>query len=70
MNKIDKEAQRIANEWNRRFKIGQDVVVCKNFEEKGTVTKTRSEAQVVCGSAVVWCEGIAGCYALSHITPI
>lgn len=30
-------------------------------------TKTRSEAHLLSGSAVIWLEGISGCYSLSRV---
>lgn len=38
--------------------------------DDGTVqrTRTRSAAAVMCGSAVIWLEGISGCYRLSRVS--
>lgn len=66
----EKRAQKIVDDWNATYPIGQAVVVKKDFEKEGTITKTRSAAAVVSCSPVVWLEGIAGCYDLKVVTPI
>ncbi|WP_374650281.1 hypothetical protein [Rhizorhabdus sp.] len=35
------------------------------------ITRTRSKAEVLSGhSAVIWLDGISGCYLLDRVTPI
>jgi hypothetical protein len=56
--------------FNRRYPIGTDVLLRK---DDGSLleTKTRSRAEVLSGhSAVIWVEGVSGCYLLSRVTPI
>lgn len=53
--------------WNLKHQVGTDVTVRKDSGEV-VVTKTRSQAQVLSGhSAVIWLEGIAGCYSLDRV---
>lgn len=54
--------------WNAAHPTGTPVIV--RLDGGGEMhTRTRSAASILCYGAVVWCEGIAGCYALSHVTP-
>lgn len=56
--------------FNDRYPIGQRVSVRRDGGD-GIVTVTRSEAQVLSGhSAVIWVEGISGCYLLDRVTPL
>ena len=64
------KAKKIVAAWNKDFMIGQRVVVKEDFKKMGTVTQTRSAARVLCGDAVVWCDGISGAYSLSHVIAI
>lgn len=66
----EKKAQTIVDEWNDTYEVGQDVMVKEDFKPKGTLTKTKSAAQVICQDAVVWLDGISGCYSLTHVTPV
>lgn len=55
--------------FNALVSVGADVVVKLDGGER-RATKTRSEAQVLSGhSAVVWLDGISGCYLLDRVTP-
>ena len=57
------------DEWNSEHPIGTSVVVTKDLGEK-TNTKTRSDAQYLPnGTAVIWLEGISGCYLLERVRP-
>ena len=50
--------------------VGQRVIVRKDMGE-AVETVTRSEAQVLGGhSAVIWLDGISGCYLLDRVTPV
>jgi hypothetical protein len=61
------EAARL-DAWNTHYPSGAPVVV--RLAGGGTMeTRTRSAAAMIGGRAVVWCEGIPSCYALSHVTP-
>lgn len=62
-------AQKCADEWNARHPEGTRVVVRRDSGQR-METKTRSAAAVMGHQAVVWVEGIAACYALSHVEAI
>lgn len=50
--------------------IGTDVIVSMD-DGSETRTKTRSEAQMMGGhSAVIWLEGISGCYHLKRVRKV
>lgn len=56
--------------WNSAHKVGADVDLLKDSGEV-VRTRTTAAAQVLSGhSAVVWLEGISGCYLLSRCTPV
>lgn len=56
--------------FNARYPVGQRVTVRKDNGE-GVSTTTRSRAEVLGGhSAVIWLEGISGCYLLNRVTPM
>lgn len=56
--------------FNARYPVGQRVSVRKDGGD-GVVTKTRAAAEVLSGhSAVIWLDGIAGCYLLDRVTPL
>lgn len=58
------------DKWNERYPVGQAVVVRLDSGEDRATT-TRSKAQLLSGhSAVIWLEGISGCYLLSRVTPV
>lgn len=56
-----------AQEWNEKAPTGTDVIVLLDGSQKATITKTRSEAWDMCGSACVLLDGVSGGYALSHV---
>jgi hypothetical protein len=53
--------------WNAAHATGTPVTVRMDSGELRETT-TRSRAILMCGSAVVWLDGIPSCYALSHVT--
>jgi hypothetical protein len=56
--------------FNGKYPVGQKVSVRKDAGD-GVITVTRSKAEVLSGhSAVIWLEGISGCYLLNRVTPI
>lgn len=62
--------QRQCDVFNTRFTVGQAVTVRKD-DGTGMSTTTRSQAQVLSGhTAVIWLDGITGCYLLDRVTPI
>lgn len=60
--------QKQCDDFNARHPIGTAVTL--HTDTKGDIaTKTRSAAEVLSGhSAVVWLEGVSGCYALDRVT--
>ena len=65
-----KQAQRQVDRWNERYPVGQAVTVRRDNGATIT-TKTRSPAELLSGhSAVVWLDGISGCYLLNRVTPV
>ena len=69
MKDLDQEQYKV-EKWNGQFQIGQDVVLKEDFKVMGTLTTTRSDAQIMCGGAVIWLEGVTGCYNLGCVIPI
>jgi len=62
--------QKQCDTFNARFPVGQSVSVRKD-DGGGTLTQTRAPAEVLSGhSAVIWLDGISGCYLLDRVTPI
>ena len=62
--------QRQVDQWNERHPVGQAVTIRRDNGDIIT-TKTTSAAELLSGhSAVVWLEGISGCYLLSRVTPV
>lgn len=61
--------QKQCDAFNARCPIGQPVHVRRDSGET-VYTVTRSAAEVLSGhSAVIWLEGISGCYLLDRVTP-
>lgn len=61
---------RQCDQFNSRFPVGQAVTVRRDNGEC-ILTVTRSPAEVLSGhSAVIWIDGISGCYLLDRITPV
>ena len=55
--------------WNENFPIGTAVIFRRDSGET-VETVTRSKAEVLGGhSAVVWLEGVSGCYLLDRVLP-
>jgi hypothetical protein len=62
--------QRQCEAFNARYSVGQPVTLRKD-DGSGFITTTRSKAEVLSGhTAVIWVEGVSGCYLLDRITPI
>jgi hypothetical protein len=61
--------QATCDAWNAKYPIGTPVI-CKKDGVGDVETVTTSSAQVLSGhSAVIWMEGISGCYLLSCVRP-
>lgn len=53
--------------FNERNPVGSSVTVVKDLGEK-VETKVKHPAQILSGhTAVVWLEGISGCYCLDRV---
>lgn len=64
-----KKLQKTCDDWNAKYPVGTAVVL-KADGGQNVATKTRSEASILSGhSAVIWLEGISGCYLLDRVTP-
>ena len=60
-------------DWNRAHPVGTPVLVHSVLPPRGPGRETRTRSAAVMsesGHAVVWLEGIAGCYALTHVVPL
>lgn len=59
--------QKQCDDWNAAHPVGTPVVL--RTDTRGDIpTKTRSAAEVLSGhSAVVWLDGVSGCYALDRV---
>lgn len=56
--------------FNTRWPVGQRVSV-RMDDGSGKITTTRAPAEVLSGhSAVIWLDGISGCYLLDRVTPL
>lgn len=66
---LRRSPEEAVSEFNRRFPVGSEVMLKKDFEDVPVRTRTRSEAFVMCGhSAVVFLEGVSGCYLTTHVS--
>lgn len=62
--------QRQCDDFNRRYPVGQRVALKRDGGDV-VLTTTRTTAGILSGhSAVIWLEGISGCYLLDRVTPI
>jgi hypothetical protein len=59
--------QRQCDDWNLANPVGTRIAL--QTDTRGVIyTTTRSAAEVLSGhSAVVWLEGVSGCYALDRV---
>lgn len=59
--------QKQCDAWNAANPVGCNVVLTKDNGEQFP-TKTRTDAHVLSGhSAVIWLNGVRGCYALDRV---
>lgn len=64
------ELQAQCDRFNAECPVGS-MVILKKDAGNAFVTTTRSAAQVLSGhSAVIWLEGVSGCYLLDRVVPI
>lgn len=68
--KISKAEQKKVDAWNTKYSVGQDVDVHKD-DGQIVRTKTRSRAEVLSGhTAVIWLDGVRGCYLLERVKAV
>jgi len=64
-----KNQQQRVDQWNAQYPEGTDVAVTRDCGEV-IETKTRSQAELLGGhTAVIWLDGIRGCYLLERVAP-
>lgn len=62
-----KKLQKQCDDWNAANAVGCNVILSKDNGSQFP-TKTRSEAQILSGhSAVIWLDGVSGCYLLDRV---
>jgi hypothetical protein len=65
------ELERQCEAFNARCALGGRVAVKLDFVDTPKITTTRTPATVLSGhSAVVWLDGVSGCYDLGCVTPL
>lgn len=70
MSRTGRDSANAVKVWNERHPVGTAVKVLR---DDGSVmpTKTRSKATLLGGhSAVIWLEGISGCYSLGRVEAV
>ncbi|MEO7827189.1 MAG: hypothetical protein ABIR60_08620 [Allosphingosinicella sp.] len=69
-DRVEAAAAAKVDEWNARHPVGQAVNVTRDNGQTLTTT-TRSPAQVLAGhSAVIWVDGVDGCYLLDRVAAV
>ena len=65
------QLQAECDKFNAACPIGGRVAVKLDGNDTPRITTTKSAAEVLSGhSAVIWLDGISGCYLLYRVTPI
>lgn len=70
MDRREQKLQQACDDFNARYMVGTPVNLRR---DNGDIvqTATRSPAEVLSGhSAVIWLDGVRGCYLLDRVTPI
>lgn len=68
LKKMQKLAQESVDKFNNKFKVGTKGKVKK--DDRSLVdTETKTEAYVMSCTAVIFLDGIRGCYSLDRFTP-
>ena len=69
--KASKKLQADCDAFNAKCNVGDAVAVMLDGAETPFHTTTLTKAQVMCGhSAVIWMNGVSGCYLLDRVTPL
>lgn len=67
--RILKRLQAQCDTWNKKHPVGTAIVLQRDGGDNLS-TKTRSSAEILSGhSAVIWLEGVSGCYLLDRVSP-
>ncbi len=67
---VRENPQIAVQKWNEQHSVGTLVFVLRDSGATET-TRTRSKAEVLSGhTAVIWLEGISGCYLLDRVRPV
>lgn len=70
MKRHIKNQQKLVNDWNKKYPVGQKVMVLKD-DGSEVKTITTHEATMLGGhTAVGWFKDIKGCYALQRVRAI
>lgn len=60
--------EKLCNDFNKKYPIGTEILLKKDFVGEPVRTKVASEAFVLSGhSAVAFFEGTSGCYLISCV---
>lgn len=66
-----KKLQAECDAFNAKCPVGGTVLVKLDGKDEPFATTTCSEAQILSGhSAVIWMNGVSGCYLLNRVTPV
>lgn len=66
-----KQKQALCDKWNVKYPIGTPVQFTLDSDDKVTYTTTSSLAEVLGGhTAVIWLDGVKGCYELDKVSPL
>ncbi len=69
-DRLERKLQKQCDAFNAETPVGSEVRVRKDNGEV-VLTTTTAEAQVLSGhTAVVWLDGIPGCYLLDRVSPV
>jgi hypothetical protein len=64
------QQQKLVDEWNAKHAVGARVKLLKD-DDSIVETVTRSRAELLSGhTAVIWLEGVSGCYCLERVTAL
>ncbi len=62
------DLQKQCDDFNKKYPVGTDVLLKKDFDPVLFKTKIRSEAYVLSGhTAVAFFEGVSGCYDIESV---
>lgn len=63
-----KKQQKACDDFNKKYPVGTEVMLKKDFIDEPIKTKVKSEAWVMSGhTAVAFFDGVSGCYDVSCV---